>query len=235
MRSCSSDRTSHCRAARRTSDHSSSRRYRPYTHAVDQYRPRNRQGIWRAIAEDGYLGLGVRALAEPPEFLRTAPAGILGQIDTLSRQVAAYDQQVVETAKRLPEIDRLSGIPRVGALTALAFVLTLGRAERFAHSPDVAGFLGLRPKQHQSGARDPQLAVSKSRGPYLRKLLVQCAHYILGRWGPDSALRRWGLAKSEGGKRVALRAIVAVARKLAVLLHRLWTSGAPYKPFPQKA
>ena len=123
----------------------------------------------------------------------------------------------------------------MGRLTALTFVLTLGRAERFAHSRDVAGFLGLRPKQRQSGARDPQLGISKSGDAYLRKLLVQCSHHILGHWGKDSALRQWGLAKSEGGKKATLRAIVAVARKLSVLLHRLWVSGEFYKPFPKMA
>ncbi len=117
----------------------------------------------------------------------------------------------------------------------MTFVLTLGRAERFAHSRDVAGFLCLRPKQRQSGARDPRLGISKSGDPYMRKLLVQCAHHILGHYGKDSALRQWGLAKGEGGKKATLRAIVAVARKLSVLLHRMWVSGEFYKPFPKMA
>ena len=111
-------------------------------------------------------------------------------------------------------MERLTSIPGVGRLTAVTFVLTLGRAERFAHSRDVGGFLGLRPRQRQSGARDPQLGISKSGDPYLRKLLVQCAHHILGHWGKDSALRQWGLSKS-GGAKATKRAIVAVARKLA--------------------
>ena len=72
----------------------------------------------------------------------------------------------------------------------------------------------------------------KEGDAYMRKLLVQCAHHILGHWGRDSALRRWGLAKAEGGKKATLRAIVAVARKLSVLLHRLWVSGESFKPFP---
>jgi transposase len=97
----------------------------------------------------------------------------------------------------------------------------------------VAGFLGLRPKQRQSGARDPEFRISKGGDPYLRKLLVQCAHHIMGHYGRDSALRRWGLANGEGGKNATLRAFVAVARKLSVLLHRLWVSGEFYKPFPQ--
>jgi transposase len=121
-------------------------------------------------------------------------------------------------AERHREVKRLTSIPGVGTLTAMTFVLTLGRVERFAHSRDVAGFLGL--------------GISKSGDPDLRKLLVQCAHYILGHYGQDSALRRWGLAKSEGGNKPTLRAIVSVARKLSVVLHRLWVSGESFKPFP---
>jgi transposase len=176
---------------------------------------------------------GERALMDLPEMLRAALGGLLKQIDALSKHIGDSDQEVGELAERYPEVKRLTSIPGVGTLSALTFVLTLGRPERFAHSRDVAGFLGLRPKQKQSGARDPQLGISKSGDPYLRKLLVQCAHHILGHWGKDSALRRWGLAKSEGGKKATLRTIVAVARKLSVLLHRLWVSGEFYKPFPQ--
>ena len=178
---------------------------------------------------------GERAVGALPDFLRSALTGLLEQIDAISRAIAGYDQQIAELAAKHPELERLESIPGVGRLTAITFVLTLGRVERFAHSRDVAGFLGLRPKQRQSGARDPQLGISKSGDPYLRKLLVQCAHHILGHYGKDSALRQWGLAKSEGGKKATLRAIVAVARKLSVLLHRLWVSGESYKPFPKMA
>ena len=117
-------------------------------------------------------------------------------------------------------------------LTATTFVLTLGRRERFAHSRDVGSFLGLRPRQKQSGERDPKLGISKSGDKYLRKLLVQCAHHILGHFGKDSSLRQWGLSKSDGspGKK---RAVIAVARKLAVLLHRMWVTGQIFKPFPK--
>jgi transposase len=176
---------------------------------------------------------GKRALTDLSAMLRTALGGLLEQIDALSQQIGSYDQQVGELAAGHPEVERLTSVPGVGKLTAVTFVLTLGRPERFAHSRDVAGFLGLRPKQRQSGGRDPQLGIAKSGDPYLRKLLVQCSHYILGHWGKDSALRRWGLAKSEGGSKATLRAIVAVARKLSVLLHRLWVSGEFYQPFPR--
>ena len=178
---------------------------------------------------------GERAVESLPKFLCTALAGLLEQIDAISRAITGYDQHIGALAEKHPEVARLESIPGVGRLTAMTFVLTLGRADRFAHSRDVAGFLGLRPKQRQSGARDPQLGISKSGDPYMRKLLVQCAHHILGHYGKDSALRQWGLAKGEGGNKATLRAIVAVARKLSVLLHRLWVSGEFYKPFPKMA
>jgi transposase len=138
---------------------------------------------------------GQRALADLPDGLRTALGGLLEHIDALSRQVGHSDQQIGELAQRHPEVERLTSIPGVGKLTAVTFILTLGRPERFAHSRDVAGFLGLRPKQRQSGARDPQLGISKSGDPYLRKLFVQCAHHVLGTGGrtrrfDDGAWRR---------------------------------------------
>ncbi len=109
------------------------------------------------------------------------------------------------TAEQRCEVKRLTQVPGAGTLTALTFVLKLGRAERFTRSRDAASYLGLRPRRRQSGERDPHLGITKSGDPYLRKLLVQCAHWILGPFGRDSALRRWGLAKCEsGGKRQTL-------------------------------
>ena len=178
---------------------------------------------------------GQRALAAAPQ-LEQILGILLNQIDALSAAITAYEKQIEQIARTHPEVERLSQIPGVGTLTALTFVLRLGRADRFAHSRDAASYLGLRPRQRQSGERDPQLGISKCGDPYLRKLLVQCAHWMLGPFGCDSALRQWGLAKGEGGgQRSKLRAVVAVARKLAVLLHRLWRTGEVYKPFPSMA
>ena len=175
---------------------------------------------------------GQRAQRLLPEPLRASVSGLLEQIDALGVQIQGYEQKIADLARDYPVVGRLETIPGVGTLTALTFVLTLGRAERFAHSRDVAGYLGLRPKQRQSGERDPRLGISKSGDRYLRKLLVQCAHHILGQWGKDSALRRWGLGLGQrGGKNATKTAIVAVARKLAVLLHRMWVSGEVYLPF----
>ena len=175
---------------------------------------------------------GARALAGLAENLRTAMSGLLEEIDALGVKIRDYDQRIAEVAIKHPEVEQLASVPGVGTLTASAFVLTLGRRERFAHSRDVGSFLGLRPRQKQSGERDPQLGISKSGDTYLRKLLVQCAHHVLGHWGKDSALRQWGLSKGTDGSSEK-RAVIAVARKLAVLLDSMWTTGEVFKPFPK--
>jgi len=109
-------------------------------------------------------------------------------------------------------------------------MLTLDNPLRFRDSRTVGPYLGLVPKQRDSGDRSPQLKISKAGDKYLRKLLVNGAHYILGYRGPDTDLRRWGLAHAGGGNAAKKRAVVAVARKLAVLLHRLWVTGEVYIP-----
>jgi len=119
----------------------------------------------------------------------------------------------------------------IGTQIALTFVLTLEDPHRFAKSREVGCFLGLRPGRRDSGESQPQMHISKEGDPYLRTMLVQGAHYILGPFGQDSDLRRWGLKlATRGGKNAKKRAVIAVARKLAVLLHRLWVGGEVYEP-----
>ena len=125
----------------------------------------------------------------------------------------------------------LKQVKGVGTLIALTFVLTLEDPHRFRKSRDVGCYLGLQPGRRNSGQSEPQMHISKEGDPYLRTLLVQGAHHILGPFGADSDLRRWGLKLAErGGKSGKKRAIIAVARKLAVLLHHLWVSGEVYEP-----
>ena len=124
----------------------------------------------------------------------------------------------------------------MGPVTALTYVLTLEDPHRFPSSRAVGSYLGLRPRQQDSGVDEPQLRITKAGDGAVRRLLVGCAHYILGPFGPDSDLRRWGLTLAQrGGKTAKKRAVVAVARKLAVLLHRLWITGATYEPLRKLA
>ena len=174
-----------------------------------------------------------KAGAQLPEALRPALEPVVEQIAQLTARIRAYDRQIEQLcAERYPETERLRQIPGVGSITALAFVLTLEDPARFARSRQVGAFLGLVSRQRESSDSRPQLRISKAGNTYLRRLLVGCAHYILGPFGNDCMLRRHGEAMMQkGGKRAKKRAVVAVARKLAVVLHRLWQSGQDYDPW----
>jgi transposase len=158
---------------------------------------------------------------------------LLRVVRELTEEIAACDAELEKlSAERYgEETRRLKQVPMVGPITSLAYVLTLDDASRFKRSRDVGCYLGMRPKQDDSGESQPELRISKEGDVYLRKLLVQCAQQILSRRGPDCDLKRWGLKiAAKGKKKAKRRAVVAVARKLAILLHRLWVSGQPYQP-----
>ncbi len=170
-----------------------------------------------------------------PESLQPALLPILDLIERVSQQIRGFDRQIEQwVEERYPETQRLQQVVGVGPLTALTYVLVLQDPERFTQSRSVGAYLGLVPRLRQSGARSDELAISKTGDRLLRRLLVGSAHYVLGPFGPDTDLRRWGLARaSGGGKGAKKRAVVAVARKLAVLLHRLWVSDERYEPLRQ--
>ncbi len=172
------------------------------------------------------------AAAHIPEALRPALEPILEQIGSLTQRIRDYDRKLETISKeRYPETELLRQVEGIGPLTALTFVLTLEDPYRFERSRSVGAYLGLVPTTAQSGDRDPQKRISKEGDEMLRKLLVGSAHYILGPFGSDSDLRRHGeKIASRGGKNSKKRAVVAVARKLAVLLHRLWVSAEVYEP-----
>ena len=174
-----------------------------------------------------------RAAAALPVELRPALAPLLLVIGRLSELIRCYDRQVEELcAREYPETAVLRQVKGVGPLTAPAYVLTLESAARFCSCRAVGAYLGLVPRRDQSGSVDKQLPISKAGNGYLRRLLVSCAHYILGPWGGESALRSWGLRLiGRGGRAARKRAVVAVARKLSVVLCRLWRDGAEYRPF----
>jgi transposase len=173
---------------------------------------------------------------EMPSEVRPALEPVMKSIEDLTIRIHHYDKLLEELcAKRYPETERMRGISGVGPVTSLAFILTIEKSTRFNKSREVGPFLGLTPKRDQSGETNKQLRITKAGDAYLRRLLVGSAQYILGHFGPDCNLRRFGLKlASRGGKNAKRRAIVAVARKLAVLLHQLWKSGAAYDPLYQR-
>ena len=170
-----------------------------------------------------------QCLSEP---LQHALKPLLAEVESVSERIREYDEQIETIAKtRYPEIELLKQVHGVGTLTALSYVLTVDDPYRFRRSRDAGAYFGLRPRRRESGDSRPQLRITKEGDAYMRKLLVQCAHHILGPFGPNSDLRQWGLQlAARGGKNAKKRALVAVARKLAVLLHKLWVTGEVYEP-----
>jgi transposase len=164
--------------------------------------------------------------------LQAALEPLLNAIEWLSERIVEYNEHIEHLAEQsYPQVALLKQIKGVGTLIALTFLLTLEDPHRFRKSRDVGCYLGLQAGRRNSGQREPQLHISKEGDPYLRTLLVQGAQYILGPFGIDCDLRRWGLKLAErGGGNGKKRAIVATARKLAVLLHHLWVSGEVYEP-----
>lgn len=176
-----------------------------------------------------------KAEGQLPVALRSLLAPIVSLIAELTARIEDYDRQVERLAERYPAVPVVRQVKGVGPLTSLAFVLVLEDPSRFRKSREVGPYLGLVPRQGQSGEHEPQLPITKAGDPLLRRLLVQSAHYILGPFGPDTELRRWGLRLAgSGSKRRRKRAVVAVARKLAVLLHRLWVTGEVYQPLAEE-
>jgi transposase len=164
--------------------------------------------------------------------LQAALEPLLATLESLSERIREYNEKIEKLAQEsYPQVALLEQIKGVGTLIALTFLLTLEDPHRFRKSRDVGCYLGLQPGRRNSGQSEPQMHISKEGDPYLRTLLVQGAHHILGPFGADSDLRRWGLKLAErGGRNGKKRAIIATARKLAVLLHRLWVSGEVYEP-----
>ena len=167
-----------------------------------------------------------------PEEMRPALVPLLEELGAIHQRIKKLDETVAKIAQGYPAVERLTRVDGVGTLTALAFALSIDDPRRFKKSRDVGPFVGLCPRKHSSGESDPQLSITRAGNPFLRRILVQSAQYALGPFGPDCQLRRHGeKLVQRGGRCAKKRAIVAVARKLAVLLHRLWVNETPYDPW----
>jgi transposase len=180
----------------------------------------------------GPTALPRRAREYIPEELREVLEPVLRMLLMVTTQIRELEKKIQRLARqRYPETELLRRVSGVGPITSLAFLLTIEDPGRFERCREVGPYLGLVPRRDASGQRDPELPITKAGDRQLRWLLVQCAHHILGRFGKDSDLRRWGLELAARGKKNARkRAVVAVARKLAVLLLALWKSGEQYQP-----
>ena len=167
-----------------------------------------------------------------PAAIQETLRPLLEQVESLTEKIKQADHRLEQIARiEYPETQLLRQVSGVGVLIALTFVLTVEHHQRFEKSRDVGCYVGLRPKRSQSGQSQPQLPITKEGDRYLRTLLVQGAHLIMNRRGPDTDLKRWGVKLAgRGGKNAKKRAVVAVARKLAVLLHRLWATAEVYRP-----
>ncbi len=171
-----------------------------------------------------------------PGFLQPGLLPVLEMITSLTDQIKALDHRVEVLARQVyGETKLLRQVTGVGPITSLGYVLILEDHRRFSKSRSVGSYVGLAPGSRRSGDSDPQMRITKEGDVLLRRLLVSAAQYILGPFGPDTDLRRFGLRiASRGGKNAKKRAVVAVARKLAILLHHLWRSGDIYEPLYQE-
>jgi transposase len=176
--------------------------------------------------------MGVERMESLPAEVQETLKPLLEQVEALTEKIQESNGKLEQIARKdYPETELLRQVSGVGNLIALGFVLTVDDPHRFKKSRDVGCYVGLRPKRSESGESQPQLRITKEGDVYLRKLLVQGAHLILRKRAPDTDLKRWGLKLSaRGGKNAKKRAVVAVARKLGILLHRLWVGGEVYEP-----
>ena len=167
-----------------------------------------------------------------PELLYKSISPLLEVIGQITAKIKVYDKQIEKLAKQTyPLTEILRQVAGVGPVTSLAFLLCIGDPYRFKKSRSVGAYFGLRPRRDDSGEKEAQLRITKAGNGFLRRLLIGAAHYILGPFGPDCNMRRWGLARAQTGGKIAKRkAVVGVARKLAVLLHRLLITGEVYEP-----
>ena len=172
---------------------------------------------------------------EDTDYALLAP--VIETIADLSVRIKAEDKHIDQMIdKDYPEAQKLLTIPGVGPITALAFVLIIGSPDRFAKAREVGAFLGLVPGRDQSGDTDKPMRITKAGNRMLRRLLVSCAQYTLGQFGPPSALKEAGERKIATGAKVAKKkAVVKTARKLAVMMLALWKNpDAEYQPYPNQ-
>lgn len=185
------------------------------------------------MIEAGYTADSIKKCCSAlPAEVKPAIIPLLQHICYCDRIIKDYDRQIRKLCQKYHETDILRQIPGVGELTALAFVLIIGNPRRFKNAQRLCAYLGLVPKQDQSGDTDKQLGITKQGNKLGRRLLIQASHYIMGPFGKDCKLRSFGLRiQSRGGNSAKMKSFVAVARKLVTVMFALWMNpGVPYDP-----
>lgn len=164
-----------------------------------------------------------------PEPLMETIRPLLTQLELITEEIERIEEKLNTIACGFPEVDHLRCIPGVGLLTALSFVLSIDDPERFRRSRDVSAFFGLRPAVRGSGDVKHYGKITKQGDPEIRRLLVQAAHAMMNT-KKDCHLKQW--AAKVAARRGKGKATVALARKLAALMHHLWITGEVFRPFP---
>jgi transposase len=169
----------------------------------------------------------VRELAADDPVLASLADSLLSVVEIMTQEVDRLTKRVLDEVHIEPTCRRLMTVPGVGPLTALAFRATIDQPDRFRKSRDVGAHLGLTPRRYQSGETDVQGRISRCGDELARTALYEAAHSLLMRSTKWSALRAWGMNIAK--RRGMARARVAVARKLAVILHRIWADGSEFR------
>ena len=195
------------------------------------------ENVVRAVLREAGLKLGtpartafaqrVRELAGDNQAVVPILEPLLTILETMLAELARLTKQVLALARKEEVCRHLMTVPGVGPITALTFRATIDRPDRFRRSRDVGAHLGLTPARYQSGETDISGKISRCGDELARTALYEAAHTLLVRSRKWSSLRAWGMkvAKARG----MARARVAVARKLAVILHRMWSDGTEFR------
>lgn len=179
------------------------------------------------VGRAGFAGRVRELLADRPSLLRVVEPVLLVQAMLLSQREALH-RMVLQAVREEEVCRRMMTVPGVGPITALAFRATVDKAERFAHSRDVGAHFGLTPRRYQSGETDRSGTITKTGDALMRHALYEAATSMLVHATKPSALRNWALVVAK--RRGLQKARVALARRLAVVLHRMWRDGSVFQP-----